>query len=205
MLAACAGGGGGTDRDGLDYSAPAEVRAVQYRAEGPARLTLFTMVNNETGSGGHTSLMINASERVIWDPAGTVNKRRFIPEIDDVLYGITPAVEGWYTRAHARKTYHVVIQEIDVAPAVAEQALQLVKARGAVGNAQCSLSTSDILSQLPGFGSIRQTWFPVKLSEQFQTIPGVTRRALYEYDDADKDKALEAWDPERFRAQLQNQ
>ena len=29
------------------------------------------MVNRETGTGAHTSLMINASQRVIYDPAGT--------------------------------------------------------------------------------------------------------------------------------------
>lgn len=204
-LAACGAGGNGADRDGKAYATPEEIAAVKYRAPGPAKLTLMTMVSNETGRGGHTALMINGSERVIWDPAGTVNQKRFIPEKNDVLYGITPGVLDFYTRAHARTTWHVVIQEVAVPPEVAERALRLVEARGAVGNAQCALSTSDILNDLPGFEYISQTWFPVNLSEQFGRYPGVTRRALYEYDDDDKTKALAEWDPERFRAQLQNQ
>ncbi len=54
--------------------APEEaVRAVQYRHPGPPRLTLFTMISNDTGSGGHTSLMINASQRVIFDPLGQLS------------------------------------------------------------------------------------------------------------------------------------
>ncbi|MEZ5714341.1 MAG: hypothetical protein R3D85_03690 [Paracoccaceae bacterium] len=40
---------------------------MQYRDGDP--VTLFTMVSNETGSGGHTSLMIDASQRVIFDPS----------------------------------------------------------------------------------------------------------------------------------------
>ncbi|MEC8042170.1 MAG: hypothetical protein VX181_15955, partial [Pseudomonadota bacterium] len=36
-----------------------------YQHDGPPRLTLFTMINNRTGRGAHTSLMINGSQRVI--------------------------------------------------------------------------------------------------------------------------------------------
>ena len=35
-------------------------------------ISLFTMVNNQNGRGGHSSLLIHASERVIFDPAGRV-------------------------------------------------------------------------------------------------------------------------------------
>ena len=35
-----------------------------------------------------------------------------------------------FTRAHARKTHHVVIQDLDVSPEIAERALQLVRANG---------------------------------------------------------------------------
>lgn len=83
------------------------------------------MINNGSGTGAHTSLMINASQRVIFDPAGTVRHAR-LPEKDDVLFGVTPAIEDFYVRAHARKTHHVVIQTLEVPPDVAELALQKV-------------------------------------------------------------------------------
>lgn len=178
--------------------APEEaIRAAQYRHPGPPRLTLFTMVSNETGSGGHTSLMINASQRVIFDPSGSFHHER-IPERNDVLFGITPQVADVYTRYHARETWHVVVQEVDVSPQVAELALKLAQEYGAVPNAYCAHSTSGILRQLPGFETIRQGMYPVKLSEQFRQIPGVRERTLHEYDSDDNSKALDDWDPVRF-------
>lgn len=98
------------------------ISSASYRHDGPAALTLYTMINNRSGAGAHSSVMINGSQRVIFDPAGTV-RLSAVPERGDVLYGITPQVADFYARAHARETYHVVIQEIDVSPEVAEQAL----------------------------------------------------------------------------------
>ncbi|MDQ2093550.1 hypothetical protein [Rhodalgimonas zhirmunskyi] len=176
------------------------IRRAAYHHPGPPRLTLLTMVSNETGAGGHTSLMINASQRVIWDPSGSF-QHDSIPERNDLLYGITPAVADGYTRYHARKTWHVVIQEVDVSPEVAEMAFKLAQSYGPVMNAYCSNSTSVILSKLPGFESIRPVMYPVKLQKQFAKIPGVRTRVMREYDSDDNSKVLEEWDPVRFAAQ----
>jgi hypothetical protein len=182
-------------------NSPAEVIAqARYVHDGPPALTLFTMVNNRTGAGGHSSLMINASQRVIFDPAGSV-RHDTMPERDDVLFGVTPALADFYTRAHARKSYHVVVQRVEVPAAVAERALQLALANGSVGQAQCARSISAILRQLPGFETVKSTWFPVKLSESFGEISGVTTDRLYEYDDDDKSVALRAYDPQKVAAQ----
>ncbi len=178
------------------------VQAARYRHNGPPRLTLFTMVSNDTGAGGHSSLMINASQRVIWDPSGSF-KHDAIPERNDLLFGITPEVADVYTRYHARKTWHVIIQEIDVSPQAAERALVVAQAYGAVPNAYCTHSTSAILRQVPGFEGLRQTMFPIKLADQFRQIPGVRERVLHEYDSDDNSRALEDWDPVRF-AQSRN-
>ncbi|SPF77572.1 hypothetical protein [Pseudoprimorskyibacter insulae] len=169
-------------------------RAV-YRHDGPPALTLYTMVNNRSGSGAHSSLMINASQRVVFDPAGTI-RVNVMPERNDVLFGITPPVADFYERAHARSTYHVVIQRIEVPAAVAEQALQLALQNGPVASAQCTLSTSALLARLPGFESIKTVWFPNKLSEQFGQLPGVSTRVLRENDDDDKTKAVAAFQAE---------
>ena len=172
------------------WASDEDLAKVQYRDAGPTKLTLFTMINNRSGVGAHTSLMISASQRVIWDPAGSFYHPS-IPERNDVLFGISPRVADVYTRYHARETFHVIVQELEVSPDVAEKALRLALARGNVGDAQCALSTSGILSQLSGLESVSVGWYPKKLAEQFGALPGVTERKLYEYDNAD----LRAYDP----------
>lgn len=178
-----------------------DVAAAVYRHDGPPRLTLYTMISNRTGSGAHTSLMINGSQRVIFDPAGSFRKGGIVTR-GDVVYGASPYLADIYTRFHARRTYHVVVQEIDVSPEVAEKALQLAMARGEVPDSYCANSTSELISQLPGFESISRTFFPKNLSEQFDQLPGVTREAFYEYDDGDRFKALEAFDSEKVLANM---
>ncbi|MGY3437834.1 MULTISPECIES: hypothetical protein [unclassified Marinovum] len=190
LLGAC-----GATSDRSRYDDPELVARAAYRHDGPPALTLYTMVNNRTGSGAHTSLMINGSQRVIFDPAGSVQHSSIV-ESGDVLYGITPRIEDFYARAHARETFHVVIQRIEVPAATAEKALQLAIANGAVGQAFCSQSTSQLLKQLPGFEGINATFFPVSLSEQFGNLPGATTRVLRETDADDKSQAIAAFDAE---------
>lgn len=158
-----------------------EVRAAAFSSGGQPKLTLITVINNRSGAGAHTALLIEGSQSVIFDPAGSFEHER-IPERGDVLYGITPAWVQSYRAAHARETFHVVSQEINVTPAQAERALQLVEARGAVPSALCTNSTSGILQQIQGFQSIRQVFFPVKLMEQFAELPGVTTSKYFEDD-----------------------
>lgn len=166
------------------------VRAARYVHDGPPALTLFTMVNNRSQAGEHTSLMINASERVVFDPAGSVSFSQ-VPERADILYGITPDLARAYTSAHARSTFRVVVQRIEVTPDVAELALQLAKQAGPVSQAYCAQSTSTLLAQLPGFENIRPTFFPVNLQNQMAQIPGVRESVLREDDEDDKRVAID--------------
>ena len=83
-----------------------KVEAVRYVSPEPPSLTLFTMVNNETGAGGHSGLMINASERVIFDPAGTLTHPTFV-ERNDVLYGVT--IEHIRTLLHSNRFLHFLV------------------------------------------------------------------------------------------------
>ncbi|WP_323784813.1 hypothetical protein [Thalassovita sp.] len=173
-----------------------------YRHDGPPALTLYTMVNNSNGAGAHSSLMINGSQRVIFDPAGSFRKHGIVTR-NDVVYNVTPQLKDVYTRFHARKTYHVVVQRMEVSPETAEKALQLALSYGEVPDAMCSQSTSTILSQLPEL-NIKPTYYPNKLSEQFGQVPTVSTQQLYEYDDEDRFKALEAYDPERVQQQTKS-
>ncbi|KIN62101.1 Lipoprotein [Sulfitobacter noctilucicola] len=184
VLGACAANTGGD-------STAQEIAASAYRAGGQPSLTLFTMVNNRTGEGGHSALMVNGSQRVIFDPAGSFRDDRVV-ERADVLYGITP---GWlqaYKSSHARVTFHVVSQEIPVTAAQAEQALRLVQGNGQVSGGFCANATSSILTRIDGLGGISTTFFPVKLMEQLEQRPGVRTTKLYEDDSGDLISAVRA-------------
>lgn len=158
-----------------------EVQAAAYRAPGSS-IMLFTMVNNRTGSGGHSSLLINGSQQVIFDPAGSFRDVRMI-ERGDVLYGVTPGWLNAYKSAHARASYHVVSQAIPVTPAQAEEFLRLVQSNGAVPGAYCANATSGILRQVEGFEGIRRTFYPVQLMEQVAQLPGVQTERYFEDDE----------------------
>ncbi|WP_019953544.1 hypothetical protein [Yoonia vestfoldensis] len=160
-----------------------------FRDPDNSYLTLYTMKNNGSGNGAHSSLLINASQRVMFDPAGSFVQNR-MPERNDVLFGVTPELERFYVSYHARVTYYVVGQKVPVSPEVAERALQLALANGAVPQAHCARATSRLLGQLPGFDGISQTWWPNRLSDDFAKLPGVETRE-YREDDTD-DKAVAA-------------
>ena len=53
------------------FAPDAAVQAAAFVAEGPPSVTLFTVINNRSGAGAHSGLMINASQRVMFDPAGS--------------------------------------------------------------------------------------------------------------------------------------
>ena len=176
-------------------SSPSLAKKVQYKHDGSPAITLFTMVNNKSGGGAHSSLLINASQRVIFDPAGTL-KHDILVERGDVLFGINQKVLDFYTRAHARQTFHVVLQRIEVTEGVAEMALEMAMSNGAVAPALCAMSTSRLLGKLSGFEPIRTTYFPQTLRQQFGQLASVKEDAFYEYDNSDKNKALGAFTKE---------
>ena len=173
------------------FASDAQIAAVSFRDAGPAYLRLYTMINNRTGAGAHSSLMVNGSQRVIFDPAGSFYAS-IVPERDDVLYGITPAVATAYQSSHARSTHHVVIQTVAVTPQQAETALALVQGYGAVPSAFCASATSNVLRQVPGFESVANTMYPDRLVAQFGTLPGVRTEEYHEDDSPDLQAALKA-------------
>ncbi|MGC1494805.1 MAG: hypothetical protein WA790_03280 [Sulfitobacter sp.] len=184
LVAGCAG-------DSSPDSPPEAVAAAAFREGGPKTLTVFTMVNNRTGSGGHTALMVKGSQTVIFDPAGSFRDPRVV-ERGDVLYGMSPNWVQSYKSAHARSTYHVVSQEIPVTAAQAERALQLVASNGAVPGAYCANATTSIMAQIDGFQNIENTFYPLKFMAQVATLPGVKTTKYYEDDNGDVIDAVRA-------------
>lgn len=159
-----------------------QVIAARYEHPGPKTITLFTVINNRSDSGAHSGLLINGSQRVMFDPAGTWQHPR-VPERNDLHYGITDKVIAFYIDYHARETFRVLEQTIVVSPEVAELAIQRAAAYGAVPKAQCANSISSILRGVPGFQSMPSTWFPNKLSDAFGALPGVTSKVITDDDD----------------------
>ncbi len=171
-----------------DFASDAEVQAARFTAPGPSYITLFTVVSTRNGSGAHSGLLINGSERVMFDPAGSWFNRS-IPEQGDVHYGMTNQAVNMYIDYHARETFRVVEQTVEVPTGVANIAIARAKAYGAVPQAQCTNSISTILSGVPGFEGLRKTWYPNKYSEEFARLPGVKTRVIND-DDADEHSAL---------------
>lgn len=160
------------------------VERARYSSSGPPTLTLFTVVNVDSGNGGHSSLLISApSERVLFDPSGSFSHPR-LPERNDVIHGMTDSAVDFYIDYHSRESWRVVRQDLVVPADVAEKALRLAKDYGAVPNAFCANSITKILQQLPGFESIKTTMFPVSLQENFAQFAGVVTQ---EYHDNDPD------------------
>lgn len=158
----------------------AVARARYVSGDAPS-ITLYTVVRKKGNEGAHSGLMIDGSQRVMFDPAGTWNHPA-VPERNDLHYGITEQMRKFYIDYHARETYDVVEQKVFVTPAVAEAAIRRAESYGAVNKAFCGSSVSDILEGLPGFESIPKTFFPNRIMNAFGELPGVTTKLHHDGD-----------------------
>lgn len=160
------------------WAPEADVLAARYQHAGPAEIVIFNVIDNERGTGEHAAMMINApSQRVLFDPAGSWTHPAS-PERHDVHYGFDDSQLYRYTYFHARRTHHVRIQTLQVAPETAEYILRLAEAAGPVPDAYCAKSIVAILNQVSGF-SFADSFYPNRLSEQFAAVPGVTEQRIY--------------------------
>ncbi len=165
------------------YAPDEEVQKYRFSSRSPTAITLVTVISNRDNSGAHSGLIINGSERVVFDPAGTF-KHPWAPERNDVHFGLTPQMEEVYIDYHARETYRVMTQEIRVSPETAERILVAAKNYGAVPKAYCANSITDILSAQPEFAWVPKTFFPKNVSKAFAARPGVITN-LYRDDSPD--------------------
>jgi len=172
LVAACAD----TGADPIE-----EVISARYVNPEPASITLLTMVKDSSEFGEHSAILINGSEQVLYDPAGSFRHDR-LPRVRDVHYGVTPAMAAYYNSYHSRFGYHVVAQKVMVTPEVAEAVLQRAVARGATGQLRCGIAASSVLNGIPMFSGIPTTYFPGKIMDTFAQIPGVQTSYTREND-----------------------
>lgn len=176
----------------------AAVMQARYVAPEPRSVTLFTVIAERSGNGAHSSLLINGSEQVLFDPAGSM-KLSSIPERHDVLYGMSPRHVNVYIDYHVRPTFRLTEQTRIVSPEVAEMILARVKAHGSVPKAHCANSISALLGDIPGFEDISTTYSPLKLSQMFGAYPNVSMRTVNN-DTVDHSHGVTFIDPKRDRA-----
>ncbi len=165
-------------------ASPVEIARARYVSDEPPYIALVTTVARRNNRGAHTGLIINASERVLYDPAGTFHYID-LPERGDIHYGMTDRMVRYYKRYHARFSHFVHEQKVYVPMAVAELALARTQAEGAQPKMFCSNSTGEILHGVPGFEVMRASFFPETLRRDFAQVPGVIDSYWYE-DDEDK-------------------
>jgi hypothetical protein len=171
------------------YAPDEAVRAATFVSEEPPSITLFTVISNRSNAGAHTGLLINGSQRVMFDPAGSWTHPR-LPERNDVFFGVNDRMVNYFIDYHARETFRVMEQKVFVSPEVAQLVMTRALNYGPVPQAQCSRSTSSLLEGVPGFETVRSTWFPLKLSEQFAQLPGVQTRVITDADADDNHGVL---------------
>lgn len=164
------------------HASEAAIASARYQDPAPPSITLLTVISNSNGSGAHSALLINASEQIIYDPAGTWYHPR-LPERGDVHFGITPQMVDFYVDYHARVTYHVVAQKVNVSPEIAALVYRRALSEGRSADAMCANHVSDILVGVPGFEPVRRTLFPKGIMAAFDKIPGVEKRVITDEDD----------------------
>lgn len=182
VLAAC-----GADNK---WASDESLRRVRYSDPNePTAITLLTVMGIPRGEGAHSALMINGSQRVIFDPAGSW-EHPSIPERHDVLYGITPNFKNFYIDYHARETYWVAEDTKLVSREIADLAIRSAEQQGATNKSFCAVSTGQVLRRIPGFEGAPSGFSPLKLRNWFVTLPGVTSRKHMDGDPANNHDVL---------------
>ena len=171
------------------WASDEQVRAARYVSPEPPSITLLTVIGIPRGEGGHSALMFNGSQRVIYDPAGSWQHPR-IPERRDVLYGITDNFKNFYIDYHARSTYWVAEDTVPVSREVADLAIRRAEANGAGNKSFCAVESASVLSGVPGFERVPRGFSPLRLRNWFLSLPNVQSKRHMDGDPANNHDVL---------------
>jgi hypothetical protein len=169
---------------GCEVYRPADPDAIaraRYVSETPASVTLMSMVSRSTGRSAHVGLLINGSQQVLYDPAGTFTHPD-LPRAGDIHYGMTPRFVDYYERYHARFDYFVEIQKVPISRAAADQLIVNAQGEGQSMKMTCALAAADVLQPVPPFQNVSRSIFPEALRQDFSAMPGVEIRYVQESD-----------------------
>jgi hypothetical protein len=160
---------------------PEEIARARYVSDEPPSVTLISMVSNRTGKAAHSALLINGSEQVLYDPAGTF-AHPDLPRRNDIHYGITPRFLDYYERYHARFDYYVHAQKVEVSRATADQVFANAQAQGRTLKMLCAGSVTGSIRTVPPFTEVGTSLFPDQVRQDFARIPGVQDSYVRETD-----------------------
>jgi hypothetical protein len=180
LLALCAA----TMLAGCEFYAPASPDAIaraRYVSDDPPSVTLMSMVSNKSGRSAHSALLINGSQQVLYDPAGTFTHPD-LPRRGDLHYGMTPRYVDYYERYHARFDYFVEAQKVPISRTEADRLIADAQAEGKVMKMHCALAVADVLRPVPEFSNVTRSYFPEYLREDFAAVPGVLTSHVREDD-----------------------
>ena len=173
LTAACAG---------VEVGAPAaEIARARHVSDDPPYVAVVSMVHVQQQRAAHTALFINASQRVIYDPAGTF-QHPDMPERGDIHYGATDRMIDYYERYHARYSHYVHVQKIPVSAATADAVLRRAQAQGPSPKLFCTVDTIEILNDVPQIPRFNSSFFPESLRGQVARLEGVQDSYRYEQD-----------------------
>lgn len=157
------------------------IAAVSHVSEERPYIAVVSMVNRGSGRAAHTAMLINASQRVIYDPAGTFQHPE-LQERGDIHYGVNDRMLSYYNRYHARFSHYVHTQKVYVSAETAEAVLRRTQAQGASPKMFCTIHTGEILKDIPQFSHIQPGFFPEGLRRQMASVPGVIDSYVIEED-----------------------
>jgi len=173
-------------------ASPDEVARARYVSDEPASVTLLSMVSTRSGRSAHVALLINGSEQVLYDPAGTF-RHPDLPRRHDIHYGVTPRFLDYYERYHARFSHFVHSQTVEVSRATADQVMANAVAQGRTPKMFCNTAVAVALKPVAPFTEVRGGFFPETTREDFARIAGVEDAYVYEVDNG-KNNAWERSD-----------
>lgn len=161
------------------WASDADVARSTYVAGPPASITLITSINGRSGSGAHSAIIINGSQRVLFDPAGSWELQDGqAPERNDLHYGMTPGALQSYLEFQSNGIFYVISQTVQVPIEVADREIAAAAAFGSTPQAYCTHSTSTLMRTVPGFESLPVTFFPKVLAQHLGKMPGVQTQIL---------------------------
>lgn len=160
---------------------PSEIAAARYASPDPPSVTLLSMVNQRNGRSAHSALLINGSQQVLYDPAGTFSHPA-LPRRGDIHYGMTPRYVDYYERYHARFSHFVEAQTVPISRGDADRLIANAQAEGKTLKMHCALAVADVLEPVPPFQGVPHSYFPEALRRDFATKRGVTNRFIFEDD-----------------------
>ncbi|MBJ2150283.1 hypothetical protein [Paracoccus sp. IB05] len=107
----------------------------------------------------------------------------WLPEGNDMHFGITPKMVDFCFDCQARETCDIVEQTVGVPPEVAALIVQRAMAYGAVPKASCTIALSRVLDAVPGFDGLPMAWYPKRMMPGFAGLPGVVTRTITDDDE----------------------